>query len=191
MIRSRSMSRQQQSALAILTVVALLAVSAIVWPVWSANAAYEARVTQLHTRLEQLRSSAEAAEALRPQYEQLIRSQTSAGHHLKSDTESVAAAELQRIVKSITTSNAAQILSTQILPASEERDFVRVALRVRLRGPIGGIVQAIYDIEANSTFLFLEKLSIRDGAKRRTMRSNATNQFDADFDLIAYMPKPL
>ena len=191
MIHTLNKTQRQRLALTLLAVVVLLLLSAIAWPVWSANRAYESRIAQLQVRLERLRSTIEAAEELRPQYQRLMQSQEATGHHLKSDTEAVAAAELQRIVKIITTSNETQILSTQILPASEEQDFVRIALRVRLRGPLDGIVQAIYDIESNPTFLFLEKLSIRDGAKRRTMRSNAVNQFDADFDLTAYMPKPL
>ncbi len=191
MIHSLNKTQRQRLALTLLAVAVLLLLSTIAWPVWSANTAFESRIAQLHMRLERLRSTAEATEELRPRHERLMRLQAAMGHHLKSDTEAVAAAELQRIVKNITTSNDTQILSTQILPASDEREFVRVALRVRLRGPLDGIVHAIYDIESNPTFLFLEKLSIRDGARRRTMRSDAVNQFDADFDLTAYMPKPL
>ena len=82
-------------------------------------------------------------------------------------------------------------LSTQILPAAEEQDFVRVALKIRLRGPIEGIVQSLYDIEANPTFLFLDKVSIRSNARRRLRGGNQVNQFDNEFELIAYMPKPL
>ena len=120
----------------------------------------------------------------------MLRSHASSSHHLKSDTEAVAAAELQRVVKAITANNATQILTTQILPVAEEGDFVRVALRIRVRGTYEGIVQSVYDIEANQTFLFIDNLSIRNGARRRIRGSDEVNQFDGDFDLIAYMPKP-
>ena len=191
MIRALPERRQQRLAVGLLCLVLLLAMLAIVLPIWTANASYVDHIDQLQTRLAQLHTRAEADGALRPRYEKLMRSQTVSGHHLKSDTEAVAAAELQRIVKKITGDNGTQILSTQILPASEEQDFIRIGLRVRLRGPLDGIIQALYDMEANATFLFFDKLSIRDGARRRRMRLNQVNQFDSDFELIAYMPKPL
>jgi len=183
--------QEQKLAIGILVAVVVLLLALIIVPVWSANADYAAQIEQLQTRLQTLRSRASADEALRPRYEQLVRAHAAAGHHLKSDTEAVAAAELQRIVKTIASDNAIQILTTQILTTAEEQGFIRVALKVRVRGPIEGVVQSIYDIEANQTFLFIDKLSLRDGARRRIRGTAQVNQFDADLDLLAYMPKPL
>lgn len=191
MIRHLAQKPRRQLAVGILSAVVLLALAVTVFPVWTVNAAYNSQIKQLQTRLEQLRSNVTADEALRPQYEQLVRSQSTTGHHLKSDTEAVAAAELQRIVKRIVSGNGTQILSTQIIPAGEEQGFIRVALKVRLRGPLDGIVQSLYDIEASPTFLFLDKMSIRTSSRRRARTSNPINQFDNEFELTAYMPKPL
>lgn len=191
MIGQLTAAQERKLAIGILGMVVLLLLALIIVPVWHANAAHAARIDQMQTRLQALRSTAAAAAALRPRYEQLVRSHAAAGHHLKSDTEAVAAAELQRIVKTITGNNATQILTTQVLPAAEEQGFIRVALKVRVRGPLDGIVQSIYDIEASQTFLFLDKLSLRDGARRRFRGTAEVNQFDADLDLLAYMPQPL
>jgi len=191
MIGQLTRHQERKLAVGILGVVVVLLLVLVIVPVWSANASYASQIDQLQTRLQTLRSGAAADAALRPRYEQLVRSHAAAGHHLKSDTEAVAAAELQRIVKTITGNNATQILTTQILPTADEQGFIRVALKVRMRGPLEGIVQSIYDIEASQTFLFLDKLSLRDGARRRIRGTAEVNQFDADLDLIAYMPKPL
>jgi len=191
MIQKLAHKQQRQLAVGILSTVILLVLAVTVLPVLTVNAAYNTQIKQLQTRLERLRSNVTADEALRPQYEQLVRSQSTTGHHLKSDTEAVAAAELQRIVKRIVSRNDTQILSTQIIPAGEEQGFIRVALKVRLRGSLDGIVQSLYDIEANSTFLFLDKMSIRSSSRRRARNSNPINQFDNEFELIAYMPQPL
>ena len=145
------------------------------------------RIDDMQQRLHVLRAGSAADEKLRPRLEQLRQSQLSNGHYLTSGTESVAAAELQRIVKQITGNNETQILSTQILPPSQEEQFVRVALKVRMRGELTGIVGTLYDIESNGTFLFMDNVSIRDSARRRSSRQGA-DMFDADFDLIAYMP---
>lgn len=191
MMQTLPKRQQRHLAAGILGASVLLLLAIIVLPVWKAHAAYTARIDQLQSRLVRLQSHVAANEALRPQYEQLIRSQTTSGHQLKSDTAAVAAAELQRIVKGIANKNATHILSTQIIPAAEEQGFIRVALRVHLRGPLEGIVQSLYDIEASATFLFLDKMSIRGSARRRILSDRPVNQFDNEFELIAYMPKPL
>ncbi len=191
MIGQLTRDRERKLAIGILSMVVVLLLALVIVPVWSANANYDLQIKSLQTRLQSLQSRATADAALLPRYEQLVRSHAASGHHLKSDTEAVAAAELQGIVKAITTDNATQILTTQILPTAEEQGFIRIALKVRVRGPLEGIVQSIYDIEANQTFLFLDKLSLRDGARRRIRGTAEVNQFDADFDLIAYTPKPM
>jgi len=191
MIAQLTNDQEKRLAIGILGAVVVLLLVLIIVPVWSANADSAAQIDQLQMRLQTLRSRAAADAALRPRYEQLVRAHAAAGHHLKSDTEAVAAAELQRIVKTIASSNATQILTTQILPTTEERGYIRVALKVRVRGPLEGVVQSIYDIEANQTFLFVDKLSLRDGARRRIRGTAEINQFDADLDLLAYMPQPL
>ena len=191
MIAHLTNNHESKLAIGILGMVIVLLLALVIVPVWSTNATYDSQIDQLRTRLRTLQSRAAADVTLRPRYQQLVRSHATSGHHLKSDTEAVAAAELQGIVKTITNNNATQILTTQILPTAEEQGFIRVALKVRVRGPLEGIVQSIYDIEANQTFLFLDNLSLRDGARRRIRGTAQVNQFDGDFELIAYVPKPL
>ena len=188
MMEQLSKKNQQQLAVAILAVFLGVVLLVTVLPVWSANASYQADIDRIQKQLSAFRTDAAVDEKLQPRFEHLRQSQLSDGHYLKSGTEAVAAAELQRIVKRITGKNGTEILSTQILPSSQEQDFVRVALKVRVRGTLTGIVQSFYDIESNSAFLFMDNVSIRDSARRRSIRQSVRNQFDTDFDLIAYMP---
>ena len=178
---------QQHLALALLAAFICVVLLVTVWPVWSANSNYQTRIEQIQEQLHRLRTAAATDEELRPRLEQLRRSQLTDGHYLKSGTEAVAAAELQRIVKRIAGSNSTQVLSTQILPAGQEEDFVRVALKVRMRGELTGIVGTIYAIESNGTFLFMDSVSIRASARRRNPRQASNDQFDCDFELIGYM----
>ena len=188
MIEHLSKMHQRRLAVALLAVVIGTLLLVTVWPIWSASAAYQGRIDVIQEQLHRLRTHAASDENLRPRLEQLRQSQLSDGHYLKSGTEAVAAAELQRIVKRIAASNHTQVLSTQILPSGREEDFVRVALKVRMRGGLKDIVRSIYDIESNSTFLFMDNVSIRHGTRRRSSRHNVSDQFDSDFDLVAYMP---
>ena len=180
-------NRDRQLAVGILVIFILVLLSVTAVPIWAANSSRQAKLEDGMERLQRYERIAARDVELLPQYEALIRQQKSAGNHLRSDTPDVAGAELQRLVKSITSANRTQIVSTQILPFGEEQGFIRVALRVRLRGTLPAILRSLYDIEIDDVDMFLDNVSLRDN---RVGRSELhVRQMDAEFDLIAYMPE--
>ena len=187
MIAALTDRQRQQLAIVILAVALLLIFSVTVLPLWSANASRQENIQLLQERLVRLQQMADGDATLRPRLERLKRAQVNNGHYLKGETETVAAAELQRLVKAITARNQVTVASTQILPASEEQDFVRITVKVRLRGSLGGLIESIYDIESNETFLFLDKLVLRDASRRRSRAATPAKPFDAEIELAAYM----
>lgn len=189
MIANSDKRRQKQLALGILVVFVALLLGITALPIWVANASRQATLTQTSERLQRYNQIAARDKQLLPQYEAMIRKQKSAGNHLRSDTPAVAGAELQRLVKTITAKNNAQIVSTQILPASEEEGFVRVALTVRLRGALPAVLQSFHDIETNDVYMFLDNVSLRDNMVGRSQFKVQVRPVDAEFDLIAYMPE--
>ena len=158
-------------------------------PVWYANASRQAALDQAQERLQRYEQIAARDTELLPQYEALRQAQKSAGNQLRSDTAAVAGAELQRRVKDITAVHEAQIISTQILPVAGEEGFVRIALRVRLRGVLPSLLRSIYDIETNNVHMFLDNLSLRNNATNLRQRQVLIRPMEAEFDLIAYMPE--
>ncbi len=187
MIEKLDRKRQRQLAIGILAgaVIAVLTVTA--GPVWMANASRQAALDDAHERLQRYQQIAARDRELLPQYQALLQKQRSAGNHLRSETSAVAGAELQRLVKTITGRNKAQILSTQLLPVSEEQGFLRVALKVRLRGTLPAILQSLYDIETGDVYMFVDDVALRDnmiGRSRAQVRA-----MDAEFELVAYMPE--
>ena len=188
MIRQLDNKQRQQLAVALLVVVLGIILSVTAMPLWLANASYRADIDQLNTRLQTYRLVTTRDANLLPQFEQLKHSQLTDGHYLRSETAAVAGAELQRMVKEIAAANQAQILSTQILPASPEQGFVQITLKVRLRGTYEGVLRSLYDMETNDIFLFLDNISMRDSTAARRPRQIEIRTMDADFDLVAYMP---
>ena len=182
-------SRQRQLAIGILLVFVVASFSIIALPIWAANASRNATLAENIEKLQRYEQIAARDEELLPQYEAMIRKQKSAGNHLRSDTPAVAGAELQRLVKTITSGNKAQIMSTQILPVAEEQGFVRVALTVRLRGTLPAVLQSFHDIETNDVYMFLDNVSLRDNMVGRSQFKVQLRPIDAEFDLIAYMPE--
>lgn len=187
MIARLDKNRQRQLAIGLLVIVVLALFSVTAVPIWAANASRDARLSDGIERLQRYEQIAARDEKLLPQYEALIRQQKSAGNHLRSDTPAVAGAELQRRVKTISSANSTQIVSTQILPFADELGFVRVTLKVRLRGTLPAILQSFYDIETDDVHMFLENVSLRDNMIGRS--EARVRPMEAEFDLVAYMPE--
>lgn len=188
MIARLDNKQRQQLAIALLAAAVVVILSLTAVPIWLANASYRSDIDQLHGRLQTYYRVAARDADLLPQFEQLKQSQLSDGHYLRSETAAVAGAELQRMAKEITGANQVQILSTQIMPASHEQGFIKVTLKVRLRGTLKGVLRSLYDMETNDIFLFLDNISMRDSTAARRPRQIVIKQMETDFDLIAYMP---
>jgi len=186
----RQLGDKQRQRLAIALLIAALGIilSVTAMPIWVANATYRDNIDELNDRLQTYNRVATRDADLLPQFEQLKHSQLTDGHYLRSETVAVAGAELQRMVKEIAAANRAQLLSTQILPASREQGFVQVTLKVRLRGTLEGVLRSFYDMETKDVYLFLDNISMRNSTAVRRPRQIAIQQMDADFDLVAYMP---
>ena len=158
MIEKLDRRQQRQLAIGLLAVLVVAVLLATAGPVWVANTSRQTALNDANDRLQR--------------YQQ---------------TSAVAGAELQRLVKAITGRNQAQILSTQLLPVSEEQGFLRVALKVRLRGDLPAILQSLYDIETDDVYMFVDQVALRDnmiGRSRAQIRA-----MDAEFELVAYMPE--
>ncbi len=190
MIDTLSDGQRRAAAVAILALLVGLVMSITALPLWLANRHYQDNIDTLQGRLQQLRQVAAAGASLQPRYEQLKSWQASDVRYLTSDNESLAAAELQQVVKRIVTAHQAEVLSTQIVPPAQEQGFTRVALRVRMRGTLESAVAVFYSIETDKLFLFLDNVSVRALGTRYQQRKVATQQsLDMDFELIGYMPR--
>ena len=190
MIAALPDKQQQQLAVAILVAVLLLIFGVTALPLWLANSSRQESIQVLHERLVRLQQMTDEDVSLRPRLERLKREEINNGHYLKGNTETVAAAELQRLVKNITGRNQVRVSSTQILEATEESNFLRIALKVRVRGSMRGLVESFYDFESDKTFLFLDRLVLRDASRRRSAAATAAKPIDAEFELSAYAYMP-
>jgi len=190
MIAPLDNKQQRQLAITILLAALLLIFSVTVLPLWFANSARQETIQELRQRLYRLQHMADEGVSLRPRLEQMKREKINNGHYLRGNTETVAAAELQRLMKTIASRNQVSVASTQILPATEKSDFVRIALKVRVRGSMQALVESFYNIESDKTFMFLDELSLRDASRRRVQVVTAAKLIDAEFELAAYAYMP-
>lgn len=189
------LSGWRSRALALTILLLLLAglVAAVVLPVWSANRHFDTRIEQMESRLAILRRSASIGAELKAEYDRLQRSQASDVHYLKSRSDALGAAELQRILKRVATPKGAEIISTQILPSKQEEGATRVTLRVRMRGSLETLVGVFYALETGNPYLFLNNVALRGRplARRRVVGMargvKKLPTLDIDFELSGYM----
>ena len=179
----------RQLALGVLALFVALILLVTVLPWWLANSAYQSRLETVVGQLQRLQERALGDEKLTPRLEQLRHAQLTNGHYLKGGTEAVAAAELQRTIKTIAGRHRTQIMSSQILPVASEENFLRVALKVRMRGPLLATIETLHEVESQETFLFVERLTIETTARRGTTQKGISDQFDTEFEVRGYMPE--
>ena len=189
LIEKMGASQQRQLAVGLLVIAVILLLCGTILPITLANRALNSEIETLYGRLQRLETIASQDEELRARYTKLRQSQATRGYFLQGDSEAVVSADLQRILKNITTGHGTQLMSTQILPAVQEDSLTRVSLRVRIRGPMEGLVESLYDLESNLALLFLDNISIRTAVsvKQRLRVTNNNLPFEASFDLTAYM----
>ena len=189
MMEALSDKQRRLLALAILALLLFIIFSLTVMPLWAINRHYVDTIDGLNHRLEILQRTASAGSSLQSQHEQLKRSLAGNRQYLKASSEALAAASLQGVVTRIAGSTGMEVLSTQIMPASEEAGLTRVMLKVRMRGTLSNTVRAFHTLETGQPYLFLDNVSIRSHARRR-YKVSAGQKLSVDFDLIGYMRQP-
>jgi general secretion pathway protein M len=189
MIETMERKHRKWLALVILLSLVTVLIAVTVLPVWSANRHYQHQIVELEGQLEQKGRAAALGTRLQAQYDRLKRSQAAITHTLKSNSPALAGAELQGIVKRIAAAKNADVLSIQILPASEEQNFVRVTLKVRMRSALENIVQTFYALETGQPLLFLDNVSIQNNIRQVTRAASRNSILDANFEVTGYIPK--
>jgi len=189
------LDRRQSRLLALLlfNLALALAVAAIVLPALLMNRHFDELIEAMQDQLEVYQRVARHSDQYQVKYQQLQRARQQDRRYLQSDTESLAIAELQRIVKRMIAGNQGEILSTQVMQTTEEQGFTRVSIRIRMKSRLEEMVKIFHAMESGKPYLFLEDVIIRSRqVARRRLPSNKTieeamAQLDIDFQLAGYM----
>ncbi len=180
-------------ALVLFLVVLVLLVAAVAIPVLAANRHYDELIEGMQNQSQIYQRVSRHSQQYERAYSLLQRKQRSDRRYLKSNTESLATAELQRTVKQVISKNRGEILSAQVIRSTEEEGFKRISVRIRMKSTLEDLVQTFYALETNKPYLFVDNLTIRSrNVARRRVRGNklienAIAQLDVDFQLSGYM----
>lgn len=197
MIASMTTAQRRLLALTVLVLVIGMVYTLAVKPLMALNNHYLDRIDQLQQRLQILDRKIAAGAELRAQHAQLKRFLSSNRHYLTSETEALAAADLQRIIKRASTANQTEVVSTQTLPTIVEQDFTGVLVKVRMRGKLTNVARLFHSLETSTPYLFIDDVSIRSRVQHsRRLNFNAGNNvrtinmaatLDVEFTVTGYM----
>ena len=185
--------RPWQRLLAVALLLALLATvtAGIGWPAWSLNQSYTERIAEQRRMLDQYQRIALGGEAVQREVQRLERWQSSSNLYLRANTEALAAAELQRIVKQQAAARSGRVMSTQTLASEKEDAFTRIAVKVRLRTDMPGMLHTLHGLENRRPLLFIDNLSIRSLTSRRRDRASGelidVIELDMTFEISGFM----
>ncbi|MBK8175516.1 MAG: hypothetical protein IPK66_09735 [Rhodospirillales bacterium] len=177
-------------AVTLLIVAIALPYRLIVSPLQERSAAYAEQIAARQDVLSRLRRLADSRPQLRERLEKLQSLPSSQEGYLSGDSETLVAADLQTLVRTIVERNGGKLESTQILPATSEGAFRRVTLRVRMSSDTDSLFHTLYDLESMLPYLFLDGLDIVARNRRGRAASKASapaSELGVSYDVYGYM----
>ena len=185
MIRQLTNKQQKILAISLFLIVFVVFAGGVAVPIWLVNQYYSDRIDQMNTRLSILKRTTSEGESLLPEYNRLKKFRLSDKRYLKTKSEALAAAEIQRVIKGIIVPNGGEILSTQIISRNQKDKIPQITLKVRMRCDINSLVKVFYKMETGDPFLTIDSLTIRSRniRRRRSVRNKEVQQAPSNLDI--------
>lgn len=105
---------------------------------------------------------------------------------LAADTEGVAAAVLQKLVKAASDRAGANLQSTQVKQIRPDGPYRRVGLRVQLTGTLAELREVLLTLEANQPLIYGEGLELRSRQQMRSSGSTVSEDRTLEIRLDVY-----
>lgn len=180
----------------IVALMLLAAVIALPWrlliePLRSTFSEYDQGMVTRQEVLARYQRLADSRDALKARLDDLEQQPASQEGYLTGESETLVAAELQNLVRTVVERNGGRLESTQILPVVPEAAFHRVTLRVRMSVDTEGLFRIFYDLKSMLPYLFVDSLDIVS-RERRTLRRRPggemmSGSLSVSYDVFGYM----
>lgn len=181
---------QRWLAVGLLLFVVLVFLLAVLMPLASSGLAYHEEKNDLLFRLQRQQKIAARKNSVAKNLEDLTAQFESQGYFSTRDTEALASADLQNIVKTAIADAGGQLTSTQGLPGKVDSGFNRVAVRVRMTGTIETLRTVLHSIAANVPVLIVDQIDITPMRGIRSRTSNKVEpsaQLNVSFQVVSFM----
>ncbi|GMQ76355.1 MAG: hypothetical protein BMS9Abin01_1629 [Gammaproteobacteria bacterium] len=175
-------------ALLLLLVCVAVVVRLLVVPIWSTYIGNRDAIARIEDSIARYSRLSAQVEALRSAVGELEQSDDLARFVLAQESEPLAAAALQERVKSVVTSSAGTLTSTQVLPTKPEQGFKRIIVNVRMAVSMDALQRVLYELENDLPYLLVDDIVILSRtARKRRRTTQAVDLLDVRFNLYGYM----
>jgi general secretion pathway protein M len=190
--------QQRWLAVGLLLVVSLIAGLLIIVPVVSKGLVLLDAKNNLVFKLRQYERILAKKEAVIKSQEHIKQQSEAQDYFIKQETEALASAEMQKLIKDFIANAGGQLSSTQTIPSSDNATnstakFNRIIVRVSMTGDSEMLRTVLYKIETAKPFMIIDQIDIRPVRGRRnrvTGQIDASNELAINFQAVSFMRKP-
>ena len=190
--------QQRWLALGILLLVSLLACLLIIMPIINKGLALHDEKNNLVFKLQQYERILARKEAVLASIDKIKQQNATQGYFNGQETEALASAEMQELLKKIIVDAGGQLSSTQAIPPEENTtdsptEFIRLPVKVIMTGDSTVLRTVLYKIENALPLIIIDQIDIRPvrGSRNpKTGQMDATNKLNINFQAVSFMRKP-
>lgn len=148
--------------------------------------ALEFKLQQYQRILATKASVLDAIDRLKEQHDQQ-------GYFINQETDALASAEMQELLKKIIVDAGGQLSSTQAIPSTASKlDFKSISVRVRMTASSNVLRTILYSIENATPFIVIDQIDIRPlhGVRNPITRQiGPSNSLSVNFQAVSFMRK--
>jgi len=185
-------SNQRWLAIGLLGLVFLSVLFLVIVPVVSIGLEYHEQEQELLFRLERTRQIVSRKDHVKESIAGIKNQFQKQNYFSTRETEALASADLQKIIKTAISQAGGQLTSTQVLPHNMENGFNQVTVKVRMSGDIEMLRSVLYEIEASEQIMIINQLDIRPvrgKRNRKTRKIEPSNKMNINFQVVGFMRK--
>jgi general secretion pathway protein M len=176
------------ASLSILIAVLVLFYSIIIYPAVSGRMQFQERYEELQFQFSKLGDSKNKSQQLKKELAYLGSQETDKTGFLENKPEALAAADLQKHIKTLIESSEGSLISTQVVQQKEDDIFPQVTVKVHLRGNIEALRNILFRLNTEHPVLLINNLLVqkRHGSGGRRPQRRA-DQLEVRFDITGFM----
>jgi general secretion pathway protein M len=189
---SKSISRQRLLAVGLLLLVILLLSAILFVPLISETMALSEQQASLLFKLQQYQRTLAQKDAVLANLDTLKNQHDDQGYFNHQTTDALASADMQNFIKKTIVDAGGQLSSTQAIQLSNEDDFNRITVRVRMTGSSDVLRTVLYKIESATPLIIIDQIDIRPMRGRRNMTTQKiepSNELNVNFQAVSFMRK--
>ena len=175
-------------SLAVLITMLVVFYSIVIHPAISARMKYQERHEDLLFQFSKLGDMENRSNQLEIELEKLATQSIDKTGFLDNKPEALAAADLQKHIKTLIELNEGNLISTQVIPQQEVDIFPQVTVKVHLRGNIKALQHILYRLNFDFPVLLVDNLLIqkRHASGGRRAQQGA-DQLEVRFDITGFI----